>query len=534
MPWRGPTELRPFPTLGDQVGDWIESHLVVGDGYLKGQPYRLTDEMWRFLFRNYQLVPDAAPWPSDYMFQHTGAQLRRSQKWGKDPFGAAIAWAEALGPTRFDGWDAAGDPVGAPYPTPLIACLGTSEEQTANTYRPFMAMAQEGPLINTPGLDVGMTRTILPGGGQVDPVTCSMKARLGAPMTMVIITETHLFTLQGGYRSVAGAVKRNVTGMDGRWLELTNGWDPTEASEAQNTAESGDPAVYIDTIQPIRVENLEDDEELYAELLRQYGDSAREKGGWVNVRGRIMPAVQSKIHLESDRRRYFLNEIVVGVSAFVQPEAWDAAARDDDPLQPGDVIALGFDGSKKKDATALIAQRIRDRRLFTIRIWERPKEAGPDWQTPSTEVDKAVKDVFAAYQVTVMFADPYRYQDYLDSWSALWPDKIVMFPTNVEIRMDRAIERFMTSLANAEITHDGDEQLKRHMINAVVTKGSRKKARPGEDDELHTYYLKLAKKSDRRWIDGAVGGVLAHEAGAYSIEHKLQPKKPPRPMVVFR
>jgi hypothetical protein len=533
MPWRGPTELRPFPTLGDQVGQWIEAHLVVGDGYLKGQPYRLTDEMWRFLFRNYQLVPDAAPWPSDFTFQHTGAQLRRSQKWGKDPFGAAIGWAEALGPTRFDGWDAHGDPVGAPYPTPLIACLGTSEEQTANTYRPFMAMAQEGPLINTPNLDVGITRTVLPGGGQVDPVTCSMKARLGAPMTMAIITETHLFTLQGGYRGVAGAVKRNVTGMDGRWIELTNGWDPTEASEAQNTAESGDPSVYVDSVESIRVENLEDDEELYAELLRQYGDSAREKGGWVNVRGRIMPACRSKIHIESDRRRYFLNEIVVGMSAFVQPERWDAQARDDDPLQPGDVIALGFDGSKKRDATALIAERLRDRRLFPIKIWERPKDAGPDWQIPGLEVDRAVKDVFEAYQVTVMFADPYRYQDYLDAWSAKWPDKIVMFPTNVEIRMDRAIERFMTSLGNAEITHDGDAQFKRHMLNAVVTKGSRKKPRPG-DEELQTYYLKLAKKSDGRWIDGAVGGVLAHEAGAYSIEHGLQPKKRPRPMVVFR
>lgn len=516
------------------MGQWIESHLVVGDGYLKGQPYRLTDEMWRFLFRYYQLVPNAAPWPSEFMFQNTGGQLRRSQKWGKDPFGAAIGWAEALGPTRFDGWDANGDPVGAPYPTPLICCLGTSEEQTANTYRPFMAMAQEGPLINTPNLDVGMTRTILPGGGQVDPVTCSMKARLGAPMTMAIITETHLFTLQGGYRAVAGAVKRNVAGMDGRWLELTNGWDPTEASEAQNTAESGDPHVYVDTVESRRVENLDDDEELYAELLRQYGDSAREKGGWVNVRGRIMYDVRSKIHIESDRRRYFLNEIVVGMSAFVLPERWDASARDDDPLQPGEVIALGFDGSKKRDGTALIAQRIRDRRLFPIRIWERPKDADQDWQIPSVDVDKAVKDVFQAYQVTVMFADPYRYQDYLDAWSAKWPGKIVMFPTNVEIRMDRAIERFTTSMSNGEITHDGDTQLKRHMLNAVIAKGSRKKPRPGEDDQMQTYYLKLAKKSEGRLIDGAVGGVLAHEAGAYSIEHDLKPRKPAKPMVVYR
>ncbi|WP_238433638.1 hypothetical protein, partial [Micromonospora tarensis] len=64
----------------------------------------------------------------------------------------------------------------------------------------------------------------------------------------------------GGYRKVAGAVKRNVAGMDGRWLELTNAWDPTEGSEAQVTAESGDDRVHVDTIEPQRVEDLSNDE----------------------------------------------------------------------------------------------------------------------------------------------------------------------------------------------------------------------------------------------------------------------------------
>ncbi|TDB78878.1 hypothetical protein E1091_19600, partial [Micromonospora fluostatini] len=105
------------------------------------------------------------------------------------------------------------------------------------------------------------------------------------------MTESHLFTLQGGFRKVAGAVKRNVAGMDGRWLELTNAWDPTEGSEAQVTAEAGDERVHVDTVVPQRVESLTDDEALYAELLRQYGDSARERGGWVNIRGRIFHEV---------------------------------------------------------------------------------------------------------------------------------------------------------------------------------------------------------------------------------------------------
>lgn len=519
MPWRGPDEPGEFPTLGYEVGEWIESHLVIPDGYQRGDPYKLTDEMWKFLLHYYRLYDHAAPWPALDALQYYGGQLRRSQKWGKDPFGAAINWAEALGPTRFDGWDAQGNPVGAPYPTPLIVCLGTSEEQTDNTWRPFMAMGNYGPLADMRGLDIGMTRCNLPGGGKIEPVTCSARARLGAPMTMATITESHLFTLQGGFRKVAGAVKRNIAGMDGRWLELTNAWDPTEGSEAQVTAESKNSRVYVDTVEPKRVELLEDDEELYRELLRQYGDSARERGGWVNIRGRIFHEVRSSAHMEADRRRFFLNEIVVGQSAFVHPERWNLLARSEKSLQPKDEITLGFDGSKRRDATALVAERKSDRCLFVIRVWERPKNAGPDWKIPTDEVSQVVQDTFDAYRVGAMFADPFRWQDYLDAWSGMFPGRVIEFATNQEQRMDRAIERFTTAAVDTQLTHDGNLDLARHVRNCVLVKGIKKKPRPGEEiDGLSTHYMKMAKRGDGLLIDLSVAAVLAHEAMAHAIE----------------
>lgn len=518
MPWRGPSEPGEFPTLGYEVGEWIEANLVVPDGYRMGEPYTLTDEMWRFLLHYYRLYPHAAPWPAPDALRYTGGQLRRAQKWGKDPFGgAAIGWAEALGPSRFDGWDAAGEPVGAPYPTPLIVCLGTSEAQTDNTWRPLLSMARGGALADEPGLDLGDTRILLPGGGKIEPATTSARARLGAPMTFVTITEAHLFTLQGGHRNVCGAVKRNVAGMDGRWIELTNAWDPTEGSEAQVTAESGDERVYVDTVEPQRVEDLDDDDAVYAELLRQYGDSARERGGWVNIRGRIMHEVRSKRHMEADRRRYFLNEIVVGESVFVDPIRWDALAAGGDQLRPGERIALGFDGSKFRDATSLIACRMSTGKLFNLRTWERPPDA-LQWQVPTAEVDRVVQATFDAYDVVMMFADPYRWQDYLDAWAGRWPKQVVEFPTNVERRMDAAIERFTTSFAAGHVEHDGDETLARHCKNAVLVKGSRKRARPGEDEDIAQHYLKMAKRGTGQLIDAAVAAVLAYAARGQAIE----------------
>jgi hypothetical protein len=517
MPWRGPSEPGEFPTLGYDVGEWIEAHCVIPDGYLQGEPYRLTDEMWAFLIHYYRLFPHAEVWPAPDGLRYTGAQLRRSQKWGKDPFGAAMIWAEALGPSRFDGWNADGEPVGAPYPTPLIVCLGTSEEQTDNTWRPFVAMGQLGPLANVSGLDIGLTRCLLPGGGKVEPVTTSAKARLGAPLTFLTMTESHLFTLQGGFRKVAGAVKRNVAGMDGRWLELTNAWDPTEGSEAQVTHDNPDDRVLIDTVESQRVDDLADDEALYAELLRQYGDSSRERGGWVNIRGRIMHEVRSARHMEADRRRFFLNEIVVGESVFVDPIRWDALAEDTETLRPGELISLGFDGSKFLDATALVACRMSDGKLFTLRVWERPSDA-IQWKVPTVDVDRAVRDAFEAYRVTLMFADPYRWQDYLDTWAGEWPKQIVEFPTNVERRMDSAIERFMTAFSSGQIHHDGNEALTRHCKNAVIVKGSRKRTRPGEDETISQHYLKMAKRGTGQLIDAAVAAVVAYAARGQAIE----------------
>lgn len=527
MPWRGPAEEGEFPTLGYQVGEWIEEWLVVPDGYQQGEPYRLSDEMWRFLVWYYRVYPLAEPWPSLLGLRYTGGQLRRAQKWGKDPLGAAIHWAEALGPARFDGWDASGEPVGAPYPTPLQLCLGTSEDQTDNTWRPLKDMARYGSLVDHPGVrEVGETKVELASGGKIEPVTTSAKARLGAPTTFLTITESHLFTLQGGYRRVAGTVKRNVAGMDGRWLELTNAWDPSENSEAQITAAAPGEDVYVDTIEPHRVEDLFDDDALYAELLRQYGDSARERGGWVNVRGRIFNECRTVRHTEADRRRFFLNEVVVGESDFVDPIRWDAHMAVEQ-LAAGTPIALGFDGSKKRDATALIASRLSDGKLFELRVWERPKDA-LEWSVPTLEVDQVVQGTFAAYEVSFMFADPYRWQDYLDAWSGLWPDKVVEFPTNVEQRMDKAIERFTTAFANDEIDHDGGEFLTAHAKNTVIVKGSRKKPRPGEDELIATHYLKMAKRGFGLWIDGAVAAVLAHEARAHAVEAgAMQPEATP-------
>src|SRR6266508_2907961 len=127
MPWRGPEVEGEFPTLGYAVGDWIEANCVIPDGIRQGRPYRLTEEMWRFLFRFYRLHPDAEildpdadEWRPSAPFVYRGGLLMRPQKWGKGPLAATVCLAEAFGPVLFDGWDSGGEPVGRAHPTPWV------------------------------------------------------------------------------------------------------------------------------------------------------------------------------------------------------------------------------------------------------------------------------------------------------------------------------------------------------------------------------------------------------------------------------
>lgn len=509
MPWRGPSEPGEYPTLGYAVGEWIEEHLVIPDRDAAGQPLLLTDEMWRFLLAFYRLDGDGT-------FVHYGAQLRRPQKWGKDPFGGAVALAEALADVVHDGWDAAGEPVGRPRATPLVQCLGVSEEQTDNTFVPIVDMILRGPLASVQGMDAGETRVNLPGGGRIEPVTSAARSRLGARITFATMTETHLWTPSSGGRTLASAVRRNLAGMGGRWMELTNAYDPAEQSVAQTTAEAGAPGVLIDD-RPGRHVDLEDVEALRRELARVYGDSAKPAGGWVDL-DRIALEAQDPATLEGDARRFFLNQVVAGAQEFVDALRWDAAARTDAPLRPGEQVALGFDGSKSDDATALIASRLSDGRLFHLRTWAKPTGQSAGWRVPGPEVDQAMRDAFAAYRVSVLFADPWKWQDYIDGWTARWPGLVLEFPTNVETRMDKALERFGTAFRSGELTHDGDATLSQHVKNAVLARGSRKRSRH-EDDGTGTNYLKLAKKKPGLKIDGAVAAVLAHAARAHAIEN---------------
>ena len=558
MPWRGPEDPGEFPTLGYLVAEWIEDNLVFTDGPKEGQPVQLYDEQYAHLLHRYRLDPAATQDGGNAAFVRSGSMLVRGQKWGKDPLLAMVNIFHAFGPCDFAGWDADGEPVGRPHPSPWVFVAALNDRQTDNTWLPLKAMVENSDLADLPGVDITLERVRLPCGNPMEPLTTTAFGRLGGRFTSGSLTENGLMTdtvstgSGGGKRSPLGFARTpgpSVNGMGGMWIAATNTWDPTERSHAQRIHESKSKRIYVDARLSRSKVDLADDDALRDELLYLYGDSARENGGHVSVKALVEDCRDTEVHGESEIRRFFLSEILAGDSVLVEPTTWAALARpvghiDHDPLQPGERITLGFDGSRARDATVLTACRVRDGRLFHLHTWfpgcqctgathSRPEQC-PNYRVNRAAVDQGVTAAFTAYEVWYLYGDPYKWQDYLDLWLSRYPRRVVEVPTNVESRMDQILERFTTARDAGEVTHDGDAILTDHVRNAVITKGRRKPSKPRVDDQgvIVEHYLKVDRKAPGVLIDASISMLLAYDARGQAIEEGALKAGAPSPVAI--
>jgi phage terminase large subunit-like protein len=173
-------------------------------------------------------------------------------------------------------------------------------------------------------------------------------------------------------------------------------------------------------------------------------------------------------------------------------------------LVEGERLALGFDGSHSQDGTALIGCT-EDGWLFPLEIIERPANVD-NWRVDRSRIQRAIEHAFETYDVGLVYADPWKWQDELQEWSARWPERIVEWPTNSNTRQAPTVDRFRTALAEERLHHDGDPDLTRHVLNARLRK-------VGRDEDGRGRYT-LEKAGPGRLIDACVAAVLAVEAAA--------------------
>jgi hypothetical protein len=198
MPSRGEAYPGEFPSLGPQIVIRIEDYLIHGPGDVMGEPIVLDDEFYEFVVRAYRIDPETG------RRRYRRAFLSRAKGRAKSSSTGMLACAEALGPVRFDGWDANGEPVGRPVKSPFIRCRATEEGQAGNTFdnvSSMMAHLAEHHGETFPGIDFGRSsqtssRIILHHRhGEVVPSTAGSASKDGGKETFAVFDETHLYVL---------------------------------------------------------------------------------------------------------------------------------------------------------------------------------------------------------------------------------------------------------------------------------------------------------------------------------------------------
>ncbi|MEV8394822.1 MULTISPECIES: terminase [unclassified Streptomyces] len=528
MPWRGPEYEGELPTLGWQVLDWIIEYLAQ-PGRDEYEPYLPTKEQAEFLLRFYELHPVTGK-----RVIRRGV-LSRSRGWGKSPFLAAIALAEACGDVVAAGWDASGEPVARPWSslrTPLVQVAAVSEAQTANSWAPLLEMARGGSLADTYGVEVLDTKVLLP-RGLIEPITSSATSVKGNPAVFAILDQTEEWKEANGGRQLAKTMRFNAGKLGGSLIETPNAFTPGEGSVAEQSAadyqaildgRSRGRGIVVDHREAPGDTDMTDEQSLVAGLRYAYGDSSDHPNGcvlhdppcppgWSPIE-RLVEDFADTSNDPQDLRSDYLNQVTHAADSWLSEPEVRAASDLGKEVGEGERITLGFDGSRKRargvtDATALIGCRLSDGHVFTIRVWEQPEgKPGEEWQVPVVEVLAEVVATFDRYDVVGFYADPAKWESHVADWEAAYGPRLLVQSTRnhpVEWWMTggrstlivRALEKFHTALVERELTHDGSSALTRHLLNA-----RRRKTRSG-------IQIMKAHPDSPDKIDAAVAAVLA-------------------------
>ncbi len=466
----------PDHTLGWGVLAWCSKYLRQPDGEHAGDRWKFTPSQARFVLWFYAVDEDGR-----WLFRR-GA-LRWSKGRGKSPMLAAMCLAQLCGPVRFSHWEN-GEPIGKPEPAAWVQIAATAEFQTINTMAMVSAMAPKGSRLQIDyGLDVGKTKIYKPGGGRLEIIAASYRAAEGNRPTFVVMDEVQEWYATNGGHELARVLRRNLGKMGGRVIEAGNAHMPGgdsiaqhtwEAFQAQQEGRSVNRDILYDAIEAPADTDLRDPSSLRHGLEICYADAP-----WQDL-DRIMAEIWDISTPEDQARRYYLNQITASEDAWCDPQEW-GAIKQPRSVEDGEEIAMFFDGSKSRDATALIGCCMSDGYTFVLGIWEPDPKHNTDDVVPVGEVELTVARAFEQFRVVGFFADvqewqgqvitdwPLKYGDQLLVWAVKngkQPNPIAWDMRSRVFDFTLAAETALEEILSGRFKHDGDSRLARHVSNA--------------------------------------------------------------------
>lgn len=493
-------------TLAPAVIAWAEDVLIQPNGRNAGKKFQFTPRQLRFLMWWYA-VDDEGRW----LFQHGVRRLAKGS--GKSPFAAVLALCEFCGPVRVRDIDSRRRIVlGQPQEMPWVQIAATSEAQTGNTMRMVRAFAPKGsPIVARHLLDPGKVKYYKLPEGTLEVLTSSATSAEGAEASFVIADETEHWKPNNGGDDLADVLADNLAKSGNRMLETSNAWEPGTESVAEATwdawvaqeegrlvPEAG--LILYDAVISRPDLDWYDAASVRDDLARIYADCH-----WTDLDAQVGRIFSPRSKLSESKRKYG-NRPTVAEDAWVDPAQWSALYKPGVEVKPGEPVALFFDGSKSRDATALIGCRISDGHVFVVDIWEPHTAHTTESVVPVAQVDERVR--WAAEQWTVLgfFGDVQEWESFVQvEWPKVFPKLIVKAvpggkqPWDIAWDMRTHVYEFTqgcelteSEIVDGKFTHDGDPRLGRHVGNA--------RRRPNR------YGVSIGKESNSspHKIDGAV------------------------------
>lgn len=532
------------------VPEWIEAHCAVPDGFRAGAELRLYD--WQLLyFAGFYLVRGDAEWiPSAPLlasaFRHRRGIVIGPQKLGKNPMGAAHICAEAEGPVLFRGWAGRddgyacidhgcgcgweysydrGEPMGMPWPTPLIQITAYSEDQTDNTWDVLRPMIEKGPLADL--MRTGEAFIRLRGAddqARIETVTSSAQSRLGARTTFVLQDQLEEWWDSNGMTRVADTQYRNLAGVGGRASLLANAWDPARNSVAQREFESKSTDILRQaTFAPRELDfmNPVDRRQIFETVY--FPDVRRENGGHVDLDNIEAEAVGLSETDAPQARRYFGNEVVEGAGKAFDLSRFKAAGRRS-PYEPpeGALVTIGIDGSVRWDHFPVIGTEVASGYQWPLGIWV---PNGPEAEVDGFQVEAVLDLAFSTWDVWRLYGDPPYIESWLARWAGRWgADRVRKWETARPKAMAYSLRAYRRAIDSGELSHCHES----HPFCALFTEhiGNAVRRDTGfRDDEGFLWTVEKDRPNSRHKIDSVPAGSLSWEArndaiaaGALNVE----------------
>jgi len=494
----GPTAL-PEHTLGWAILEWCSDNLQ----NLEGERWVFTPEQARFVLQWYA-IDDQGQWI------YRRGVLRRMKGWGKDPLAAIISVCEWIGPCRFGGWRDDGEPVVIPELASWVQIAAvTSTQAEQNTMSLFSAIIPRA-MQDREGLRIGTEVCWAPGRRRIQAVSNSARSLEGARPTFCVAGETQHWVSGNGGTQLAEVINRNLAKAPGgraRVLAITNAHGAGDGSIAERdwaAREASD--VLYDSREASPDLDLTDDDDVLAGIIAARGDSY-----WIDP-DRLLAEFRDPSGDQALNLRFFHNRIVAGSGKWMDPSTWAATEVDAPAPEDGSKITLGFDGSMRRDATALVGTDLIEGWQWVIGLWERDW-GDPEWEVPIEEVHAIVTEARERWSVMRFYADPSWWEESVSRWQNDFerpdgkPALAAWYTGGGNIaRMARSVRAYHDGVEDGVIVHEQNPRFESHVLAAHTDP---LKGRAGEDG---LYVIRKSSRGSTESIDIAMAAILSWQA----------------------